>query len=168
MRTASGIYVEDLSDKQFNLLWSLCKEFQPYTSFKEVVFLEVVTAARTFCDGSVYPFCGKVDDGFSEESRFNKLFINRLMKDIKNKFYFNGLKYSKRPLTDEQRRIMVEYVPKVKLPNFGLYLKHSSAEKDLFMKLVRACRDFMRAKMSKEAEQMMFERLRVVYDAMAS
>jgi hypothetical protein len=57
--------------------------------------------------------------------------------------------------------------PKVRIKNsFGFYDRHDSTEKELFMKVVRACRDYMRAKMSMDAESVLFERLCVVYDAL--
>ena len=39
-------------------------------------------------------------------------------------------------------------------------------EKILFIKIVRACRDYMRAGMSKETEQPFYNKLSVVFDAM--
>ena len=166
MTTKLGLYIEELNDKQYNQLLSLCEEFQPYGNFENVVFLEVVFAARIFCDRSCYPFRGN-----NKNDRFNNFLIDELMCGIKSKFYFNGLKYANRTLTGKQYRTIlnVSNTPKIRIPDFGnIYLKHNPVEKELFMKVVRACRDYMRAKMNKEAQQELFERLCVVYDAMAN
>jgi len=147
MITSAGIYIEDLSNKQSGLLLSLCEEFQPHSPFDEVAFLEMVTAARSFCDGSA-----SIDDKITR---------------IKNKYYFNGLRSSKKRLTSEQYYMVRKYVPMVKLASYSLF-KYKPAEKELFMKIVRICRDFMRAKMSKDAEQQMLERLKIVRSAMVN
>ena len=163
MGIINGFYIEKLDEKQQVQLHQLCEEFQPYCKTESIVFLEVVQAARAFCDGYSYPFFR------GKEKRFNELLMDTLISKIKNKYFFNGIKYSNQPLTSKQYS-MVNYiseVPKIKLPSFGcVYTKHNASEKELFMKVVRACRDYMRTKMNKEAEPEFFNRLCVVYDAM--
>jgi hypothetical protein len=163
MRTDSGTYIEELSCKQLIQLIKMCGEFQPYAKVDTVVFLEVVTAARIFCDRSRF---GYYND--SVKGRFDDLFIEQLIREIKDKYYFNGLKYTNRILTDSQVKMIykINKAPKIRLPDFGSYNKHDSTEKELFMKVVRACRDYMRAKMSKEAEPELFQRLKIVHDAL--
>ena len=156
MITKVEIY-EGLYYKQRNQLKSLCEEFQPYTNTETVVFLEVVKAAREFC-WSMRQYSlmrNKKDNGFEE------LMIGRSIEGIKNKFYFNGIKYSKRSLTSRGYDIISQEQPQINL--CGTY---KPEEKELYMKVVRACRDFMRAKMSKEAELEFYEKLEVVRKAM--
>ena len=164
MITATEIYIHELDCKQRHQLMSLCEEFQPYSNIDRVVFLEVVHAARLYIDRGYY-----LGVGNDKEDRFYKLFIDRLITEIKNKFYFNGIKYAKRDLTSKQYRLVgnMAKCPTVRNNVIDL-MKYKPAEKELFMKIVRACRDFMRAKMSREAEPILFERLSVVYDAIVS
>ena len=132
-----GYNIEKLDCKQRSQLFSLCREFQPHGNIENVVFLEVIFAARTFCDKYRYPFCGK-----NKEERFKNFLINKLMQEIKSKYYFNGLKYKNQSLTGKQYGMIsrVCNAPKIRLPDFGsVYLKHDSVEKELFMKLVRVC-----------------------------
>ena len=159
MKTVYGYYVDPLDYKQKCQLVSLCDEFQPYTNVSEVVFLEVIKAAASFCSSSYYPFFTDKD------KRFNELLINKFMAKIKSKYYFNGLKYAKRPLTNKQYALVLKKcnVPIIRIDPKG----QSHVQKELFVKIVRACRDYMRAKMSKQAEQNLFERLCVVLDALS-
>lgn len=149
---------EDLNLTQFIQLLKLCGEFQPHVPFEDVIFLEVVTAARNYCDSSRYGF----REGYD---RFEKLLMKDLNK-IKAKYYFNGIKPNKTDLTRRQREYIKKYIPRVRIPTFGALDGYRPVEKVLFLKIVRACRDFVRAKMSKEAEQVFYEKLNVVYDAM--
>lgn len=157
------MYFEDLDGKQDVQLLKLCTEFQPYMPFDEVVFLQLVSAARVYCDRSIYPF---QDD---KEKRFNNLLIGELVAKVKGKYYFNGIKSNNKRLTNRHFQIIHSYVPRVKTPTLGIndMRTYKPIEKVLFMKLIRACRDFLRAKMSKDAEPAFFEKLNVVYDAMA-
>lgn len=151
---------EDLFAKQRIQLVRLCEEFQPYMPFEDVVFLEVVAAAREFCDHGSYPFCIRY-------GRFERLLMKKLNK-IKAKYYINGIKPNNRQLTNRQFiYIHHKYIPRVRITFFEPLEGYRPVEKILFMKIVRACRDFMRAKMSKEAEPAFFEKLNVIYDAMA-
>lgn len=149
-----------LSDKQWHQLHQLCMEFQPYMPFEEIVFMEVVRSARIFCDKSVYPFINE------KQKRFNELLIGKQLAEVKAKFYFNGIKANKNILDPVHYMYLRNYVPRVKtslLPNN--LIGYNPIEKVLFIKIIRACRDFMRSKMSKDAEQAFFEKLSVVYDA---
>ena len=163
MKTVHGIQIDELNGKQRGQLLSLCEEFQPHGNFEDVVFLKVIFAARMFCDGSFYPFRGNGN----KKDRFDKFIADELMAKIKSKYYFNGLKYANLSLKGKQYSIILNVgnAPKIRLPDFGMYLKHNPVEKELFMKVVRACRDYMREKMSKQAQEELFERLCVVYDA---
>jgi len=89
MITPNGLYIEELDYKQRSQLCSLCEEFQPYTKTENVVFLELVNAARMFCDRSHYPFRG----GGNKRERFDNFLISELISKIKNKYYFNGINY---------------------------------------------------------------------------
>ncbi|MBT9923588.1 hypothetical protein [Bacteroides uniformis] len=157
------MYFEKLNIKQQLQLIRLCEEFQPYMPFNEVVFLELVSATRVYCDRSVYPF---QDD---KEKRFRNILMNDLIAKVKGKYYFNGIKPNGKLLENVRYRTIHSYVPRVKTASLGIndVRTYRPIEKVLFVKLVRACRDFLRAMMSKEAEQEFFERLNVVYDAMA-
>lgn len=139
----------------------LCKEYQPYIHFEDVVFLEVVTAAREYCDGGSYPMR-------TGHERFEGLLMKNLDK-IKAKYYFNGIKSNANKLTGRQFSYAYnKYIPRVRIPFFEPLEGYRPVEKVLFLKIVRACRDFMRAKMSKDAEQAFREKLDVVYNAMAN
>lgn len=153
---------ERLTVKQEVQLIRLCEEFQPYLPFDEIVFMELVSAAREYCDGSVFSF-------FSDKNRrFQELFIGKNVSKIKGKYYFCGFKSPNKPLTTKQLIMLNRYIPRVKVPSFGFndMRTYRPIEKVLFIKIVRACRDYMRAKMSKEAEEVFFEKLNIVYDAM--
>ena len=91
-----------------------------------------------------------------------------MIAKVKGKYYFNGIKPNGKILENNHYRIINSYVPRVKTASLGIndIRTYRPIEKVLFVKLVRACRDFLRAKMSKEAEQEFFEKLNVVYDAM--
>ena len=84
MRTIQGKYIEPLSVKQWVQFYKYCKEFQPYTNTEEVVFVNVILAAREFCDKSVFPFRGA-----TLRERFDVLLINDRIKRIKSKYFFN-------------------------------------------------------------------------------
>lgn len=153
---------ERLTVKQEVQLIRLCKEFQPYLPFDEIVFMELVSAAREYCDCSAFPF-------FSDKDRrFQELFIEKNVSKIKSKYYFCGFKSPNKPLTQRQIHMLNRYIPRVKVPKFGFndMRTYRPVEKVLFIKIVRACRDYMRAKMSKKAEPAFFEKLNIVYDAM--
>lgn len=153
---------ERLTVKQEVQLIRLCKEFQPYLPFDEIVFMELVSAAREYCDGSVFSFFSDKD------KRFQELFIGKNVSKIKSKYYFCGFKSPNKPLTTKQYIMLNRYIPRVKIPSFGFndMQTYRPIEKVLFIKIVRACRDYMRAKMSKDAEAAFFEKLNIVYDAM--
>lgn len=160
---ATRMYFEELGFKQHVQLSALCREFQPYMPFEEVVFLKLVSAARIYCDKSKYGYYAE------KEFRFQSLLMNDLVTGIKNKYYFNGIKPNGKVLDDKHYHIINNYIPRVKTPELGIndIRTYKPIEKVLFVKLVRACRDFMRAKMSKDAEPAFFEKLNVVYDALA-
>jgi len=163
MRTIQGKYIEPLSEKQWIQLYKYCREFQPYTNTAEVVFERVITAAREFCDKSVYPFRGA-----TARERFDVFLINDLIKRIKSKYFFNGIKYRNGELKDGQIRLIRWYLeyPVVRIKKLGYVNQYDSTERDLFMKTVRACRDFMREKMSRDAENAFYEKLLKVYEAL--
>ena len=163
MRTIQGIEIEALDEKQRLQLFSYCEEFQPYSKVEDVVFLEVIWEAKLFCNRHKYPFRGS-----TSKERFDEMLIDDSIKAIKDKYYFNGIKYANKGLSKEQYlRVQRNNVcPVIRMPEFGMVNKYDPAEKELFMKVVRACRDFMRAKMSKDAEPEFYEKLKVVYDAM--
>ena len=155
---------EKLTSKQEKQLTRLCEEFQPLLPFDKIVFMELVMAAREYCDGSVYPF---FDD---KNKRFQELLIGYKVAEIKRKYYFFGATASGKPLTIEQFAELNRYVPRVKISLFERndMRNYRPIEKVLFIKIVRACRDYMRANMSEEAEAVFFEKLNTVYDAMES
>lgn len=138
----------------------LCEEFQPYLPFNEIVFMELVTAAREYCDSSLYPFL------YDKGERFRELF-NRNALRIKSKYYSFGFTASNKPqpLNPKQITMLYRYVPRVQIPCLGS-AQPSPTEKVLFIKIVRACRDYLRARMSKEAETILFQRLSLIFDAM--
>ena len=152
---------ERLTSKQEAQLMRLCEEFQPYLPFNEIVFMELVTAAREYCDSSLYPFLQ------DKSKRFQELFINRNVSRIKSKYYSFGFTAPNqpRPLSPKQITMLYKYVPRVRIPCLG-GAQPSPAEKVLFIKIVRACRDYLRYRMSKEAETIIFQRLNLIFDAM--
>lgn len=151
-----------LDFKQKMQLIQLCREFQPHLPFNEVVFMELVTAAREYCDCSRFPFYS------DKEKRFKELFIGDMVEKIKGKYYFYGIKTNGKSLTKEQYLYLHNYIPRIKMPSFGYNdpRNYRPIEKILFVKIVRACRDYMRAKMNKDAEAELFTKLNTVYDAM--
>lgn len=159
MNTQKALYYETLSIKQSCQLIALCREFQPHMPFDDVVFLELITVARRFCDPGYFIF---IDD---LQNRFEKV-LKPTVEIIKAKYYFNGFKSNKRSLNGIQFYYINNYVPRVRIPIFDVMEYYRPVEKVLFLKIVRACRDFMRAKMSKDAEQDFLQRLSVVYYAM--
>jgi len=164
MKTINGIEIEALDIKQKRQMYSYCEEFQPYSNVLDVVFLEMVSAAKNFCNRSVFPFRGA-----TPKERFDKYLIDDQVKRIKNKYYFNGIKYAKNVgLSDEQYREIRwnNDCPVIRGLTDENVRYYDPSEKELFMKVVRACRNFMRAKMSKEAEPEFYEKLIVVYNAM--
>lgn len=152
--------IERLTSKQEAQLMHLCEEFQPYLPFNEIVFMELVTAAREYCDSSLYPFL------YDKGERFRELF-NRNALRIKSKYYSFGFTASNKPqpLNPKQITMLYRYVPRVQIPCLGS-AQPSPTEKVLFIKIVRACRDYLRARMSKEAETILFQRLSLIFDAM--
>lgn len=153
---------ERLTVKQEVQLIRLCEEFQPYLPFDEIVFMELVSAAREYCDSSAFTF-------YSDKNRrFQELLIEKNVSKIKSKYYFCGFKSPNKPLTQRQHIMLNRYIPRVKVPHFGFndMRTYRPIEKVLFIKIIRACRDYMRAKMSEKAEAAFFEKLNIVYDAM--
>ena len=152
---------ERLTVKQEVQLIRLCKEFQPYLPFDEIVFMELVSAAREYCDGSMFPFLG-------DKGKRSQEVVGKSVSKIKGKYYYCGFKSPNKPLSATQLVMLHRYVPRVKMPSLGFndMRTYRPIEKVLFVKIVRACRDYMRAKMSKEAEESFFEKLNIVYDAM--
>ncbi len=148
--------------KQLTQLISLCREFQPFMPFEELAFLDLVSASKIFCDAGVY---GAFDN---KERRFKELLIGKYVTEIKSKYYFNGFKRNNRPLSRDQTKKIVNYSTRVRATVFGYndMRTYKPIEDVLFVKIVRACRDFMRSKMSKEAEAIFFEKLNIVYDAL--
>lgn len=70
-----------------------------------------------------------------------------------------------KPLNPKQITMLCKYVPRVQIPCLG-GAQPSPLEKVLFIRIVRACRDYLRARMSKEAEAILFQRLNLIFDAM--
>ena len=152
---------ERLTTKQEAQLMRLCEEFQPYLPFNEIVFMELVTAAREYCDSSLYPFL------HDKSKRFQELFINRNVSRIKSKYYSFGFTAPNKPkhLSPKQITILYRYVPCVRIPCL-CSVQPNPLEKVLFIRIVRACRDYLRSRMSKEAESILFQRLNLIFDAM--
>lgn len=94
--------------------------------------------------------------------------MGELMQEIKAKYYFDGIKFNKRQLTNRQIGEVYRIKPRVKFNAFTYRPNenYKPIEKILFIKIVRACRDYMRAGMSKEAERPFYNKLSVVFDAM--
>ncbi|MCI9608519.1 MAG: hypothetical protein HFJ94_10160 [Muribaculaceae bacterium] len=156
MRTTRRI--NGLTVKQYCQVIDLCAEFQPHVLFREVAFLELVEAAKVYCNPGEYVFfCDK-------KTRFQKLLIGTMASKIKSHFYFDGIKFGNRNPKNVNWRAVEKYIPRVMTTPIG---KVQPIEMVLFMKIVRACRDFLRAEMKKEAEATFFQKLNVVYDAMA-
>lgn len=124
--------------------------------------MELVWAARIYCDRGM---CGFYSD---KKDRFEKLLIGKKVNEIKGRYYFCGFKPANRGLGIGQLAALNRCVARVRIPSLGFedIRTYRPIEKVLFVKIVRACRDYMRAKMSKEAEAAFFEKLSIVYDAM--
>jgi len=158
-RTNKKQSYDELSVKQWVQLMRLCKEFQPIQPFEEIVFLEIIRAAREFCSYGMYPFYTEAKE------RFETILMKNI-NGLKIKYYFCGIKTNTHNLSNKQFNVLNIYIPRVKIPTFDALEGYRPIEKVLFLKIVRACRDFMRAKMSKDAEQSLFEKLSIIYNAM--
>ena len=156
MAITRKIQIEPLDNKQHEQLINLCSEFQPYTKVEEVVFLEVIKAVKEFCDYGYYLFIE------GEKHRFDTLLIEKSIARIKKRYFFTGIKYANRELTNDQYQKTLNASPTMRWNPFT----YKPAERELYMKTVRACRDFMRAKMSKQAEHAFFEKVFVICDAL--
>lgn len=153
-------HANELTCKQYIQLMKLCKEFQPYEKFDEVVFLKVITAARAYCDLGIFPFYT------DKERRFNKLFIGEHVKNIRDRYYFDGIKPNGRHMESAQYVQIRNYKPVISVSALRWGNDRPPIETVLFVKVVRACRDYMRSRMSKDAEPRLRERLDVVMNAM--
>jgi hypothetical protein len=160
MNNQTVIYydAERLNIKQSAQLFSICSEFQLYTNVDAVVFLEVLEIAKQFCHSYYYPLVK------AKEMRFN-IIVEKQIKSIREKYYFNGIRYANRPLNRAHLEMINRNCMRPVIKT-SLDCRIPSAERELFLKIVRACRDFMRAKMSKDAEPALLEKLSVVYDAL--
>lgn len=131
---------ESLTEKQTLQLVSLSEEFQPVFSAEGVAFLDYIMAARRCCDKS----CSIHLRTFEERFRTMKVEFER----ISGRYYFiPSAAVGGRPLTKEQREKVVRTIARVRVPAFGgiEQREYSPVEKVLFVRIVRACRDYLRA-----------------------
>lgn len=140
------MYVNILSEKQERQVRRLCREFQPYTRHDRAAFISLVDAAELFCTWNIYPY---PDEPLK---RFQLRFVDNWTL-IRGKYYPDGVKSHK----DNH----FEGIEACKHVTFALKKVRNEAHKAAFMRVVRACRDFLREGGKKEAETALYQRLLV-------
>lgn len=115
-----------LGYKHISQLIKLSDEFQPIIKFKESAFIKVVEIAELFCTYNMYPLLKE------PEIRFNEVFIKN-WEGIRGKYYPYGMK-KKRGEMGEAVNDVIKASTKIK----------TQAHIVAYMRIVRACRDFLR------------------------
>lgn len=148
-----------LSEKQEKQLYRLCLKFQPSFENDEVVFLNVLDVLRRYCTHKV-PNVGSPGKLTREQA-------SEELAKLKDAYYFLPWRtvghYGKCFLT-AQRRKFEAYEPQILIRAFRRDI--SERETILFVRLVRACRKYMAAEMSRDAEAQLFDDIEPVRRAM--
>lgn len=146
-----------LSEKQERQLYRLCLKFQPSFENDEVVFLNVLDVLRRYCvhKDAVCGAPGKLTREQAGEE----------LAKLKDAYYFLpwrtvGCKCLSHTLWQK----FEAYEPQIALRRFRGNI--SGREAILFMRLMRACRKYMAAEMSRDAEARLFDGIEPVRRAM--
>ena len=151
----------ELNDKQFLQLRNLCMEFQPFIPFESTIFLKFITMIRKYCITNGYSaVCTEYHDRVEKN-------LPKEIETFKTKYYFTGVKPNHQKITSQQTIELMNYTPRIYMSMFTKCDKYRPIEKVLFIKLVRACRDFLRAKLSKEAFPVFMEKFWEINNVLA-
>lgn len=146
-----------LSEKQEKQLYRLCLKFQPSFENDEVVFLNVLDVLRRYCVHKV-PNVGSPGKLTREQA-------SEELAKLKDAYYFLPWRtVGYKCLFQALRRKFEAYEPQILIQAFRRDI--SERETILFMRLVRACRKYMAAEMSLDAEAQLFDDIEPVRRAM--
>lgn len=146
-----------LSEKQEKQLYRLCLKFQPSFENDEVVFLNVLDVLRRYCVHKV-PNVGSPGKLTREQA-------SEELAKLKDAYYFLPWRtVGYKCLFQALRRKFEAYEPQILIQAFRRDI--SEREAILFMRLVRACRKYMAAEMSLDAEAQLFDDIEPVRRAM--
>ncbi len=146
-----------LSEKQEKQLYRLCLKFQPSFENDEVVFLNVLDVLRRYCVHKV-PNVGSPGKLTREQA-------SEELSKLKDAYYFLPWRtVGYKCLFQALRRKFEAYEPQILIQAFRRDI--SERETILFMRLVRACRKYMAAEMSLDAEAQLFDDIEPVRRAM--
>lgn len=146
-----------LSEKQEKQLYRLCLKFQPSFENDEVVFLNVLDVLRRYCVHKV-PNVGSPGKLTREQA-------SEELSKLKDAYYFLPWRtVGYKCLFQALRRKFEAYEPQILIQASRRDI--SEREAILFMRLVRACRKYMAAEMSRDAEAQLFDDIEPVRRAM--
>lgn len=146
-----------LSEKQEKQLYRLCLKFQPSFENDEVVFLNVLDVLRRYCVHKV-PNVGSPGKLTREQA-------SEELSKLKDAYYFLPWRtVGYKCLFQALRRKFEAYEPQILIQAFRRDI--SERETILFIRLVRACRKYMAAEMSLDAEAQLFDDIEPVRRAM--
>ncbi len=146
-----------LSEKQEKQLYRLCLKFQPSFENDEVVFLNVLDVLRRYCVHKV-PNVGSPGKLTREQA-------SEELSKLKDAYYFLPWRtVGYKCLFQALRRKFEAYEPQILIQAFRRDI--SEREAILFIRLVRACRKYMAAEMSLDAEAQLFDDIEPVRRAM--
>lgn len=146
-----------LSEKQEKQLYRLCLKFQPSFENDEVVFLNVLDVLRRYCVHKV-PNVGSPGKLTMEQA-------SEELAKLKDAYYFLPWRtVGYKCLFQALRRKFEAYEPQILIQASRRDI--SEREAILFMRLVRACRKYMAAEMSLDAEAQLFDDIEPVRRAM--
>jgi len=135
----AGRRVLPLSDKETTQLVSYSERCQPYYAFDEVVFCKLIDLVLPEIRCKLYISNNAVHRGLKEKLN---LFVG--------KYYPNGFKENAK---SDYLFFRNELVKKVQCPRIHCGFKdYNRVEKDLFVMLMRSCRDYIYANFTEEAE----------------
>ena len=134
---------EILSYKQRRQLRLLCEEFNPYCKQEGVMFLEIISEASRFCDPN---FCPSVYKSIPE--RFDTIFKEGIKKII-DRYFYNTPKMGKVLSWQQYNEI-------------GKITKGT----ELFIKLIRACLDYVRSGFSENGKLVLMDKLGSIFFAL--
>lgn len=146
-----------LSEKQEKQLYRLCLKFQPSFENDEVVFLNVLDVLRRYCVHKM-PNVGSPGKLTREQA-------SEELSKLKDAYYFLPWRtVGYKCLFQALRQKFEAYEPQILIRAFRRDI--SERETILFMRLMRACRKYMAAEMSLDAEAQLFDDIEPVRRAM--
>ena len=138
--------IDCLTGKQMAQLANFSKKSQPYLPFEEVVFVRLLKLGWAFIFNRGW--C-------NAESSLRGNLVN-----FNNKYYNRGFKINTHELTDNQ---IVELFTSFTRPRMKEFTKrYDPIERDAFVMMFRAFKRYMITGRTKESEDVLIERLRVI------